>query len=176
MFKVWLRPDGGDHAVDVELDRADRTQYETHVGRVGGRAIEIELESLQPGEGWLRHHGKVYPYVATRTEDRIDVWVAGNNYSFHVVSRTPRRASADAASSSSGQLSAPMPGTILEIRAGVGDTVAAHEPLILMESMKMEMTLSLPRPGRVQAILCREGQLVEMNDVLVRLDEVDDDA
>jgi biotin carboxyl carrier protein len=174
MFKVTLRLDGQPEAVDVAVDRADRPHTHTHVGRVDERGIEVELENLQPGEGWLRHHGKIYPYVVARRDQRVYLWLRGRQYAFDIVTRTPRRATADAAAAASSQLTAPMPGTVRKIQVQAGDPVDAHQPLILMESMKMEMTLSLPRAGRVQAIACEEGQLVELGQVLITLDESDD--
>ncbi|KAB2945072.1 MAG: acetyl-CoA carboxylase biotin carboxyl carrier protein subunit, partial [Phycisphaerae bacterium] len=47
------------------------------------------------------------------------------------------------------EVKAPMPGTILKILVKPGDVVTAHQPLVVMESMKMEMTLSASGAGRV---------------------------
>ena len=63
-----------------------------------------------------------------------------------------------------------MPGTILQLKVKAGDTVEANQPLIIMESMKMEMTLSAPYAGWVAAINGQEGQLVDMGTLLVKLE------
>ena len=68
-----------------------------------------------------------------------------------------------------------MPGTILKILIDEGETFAAHEPIIIMESMKMEMSLSAPHAGRVTKIECQVDQLVDMGAVLARLEGIDDD-
>jgi biotin carboxyl carrier protein len=44
-----------------------------------------------------------------------------------------------------------------------------------MESMKMEMTLSVPGPTVVKEVLCREGELVEMGELLARLEPARDE-
>ena len=49
--------------------------------------------------------------------------------------------------SSGNALTAPMPGKIIAVNAKAGDTVKAGDPLIIMEAMKMEMTLEAPRDG-----------------------------
>ncbi len=67
-----------------------------------------------------------------------------------------------------------MPGTILKVFVSVGQRFEAHAPLVVMESMKMEMTLSAPHPGKVKEVACRPGQLVAMGAVLMRFDEKGD--
>ena len=62
-----------------------------------------------------------------------------------------------------------MPGTILQIRVKLGETVTEGQPLIIMESMKMEMTLSAPAGGVVKAIHGQEKQLVAMSALLIEL-------
>jgi biotin carboxyl carrier protein len=57
-----------------------------------------------------------------------------------------------------------------------GDTFAAHDPLVVLESMKMEMTLSAPAPGQVTAVRCAPGDLVEMGATLLQLTEREDDG
>lgn len=66
-------------------------------------------------------------------------------------------------------LAAPMPGKILAVNAKAGDTVKAGEPLIIMEAMKMEMTLEAPRDGVVEQVSAKTGALVTDGEVLLAL-------
>ena len=50
-----------------------------------------------------------------------------------------------------------------------GDTLEAHDSLIVMESMKMEMPHSSPPPGRVAAIKCQVGDLIEPGELPAKL-------
>jgi biotin carboxyl carrier protein len=63
----------------------------------------------------------------------------------------------------------PMPGNIWEVSALVGQSVAAGECLIVLESMKMENEIVAPRAGVVKQILVAKGASVETSDVLVVL-------
>jgi len=54
----------------------------------------------------------------------------------------------------------PMPGKILEVRVKTGDTVAKGQKLVVMEAMKMEMSLEAPRDGTIESIECKTGELV----------------
>ncbi len=68
-------------------------------------------------------------------------------------------------------LFAPMPGKIIAVNASEGDAVKAGDKLIIMEAMKMEMSLEAPRDGKVKSIHCAEGDLVADGDILLELEE-----
>jgi 3-methylcrotonyl-CoA carboxylase alpha subunit len=76
--------------------------------------------------------------------------------------------SGDATSSAKGgSLAAPMPGKIVTHLAAVGDVVEAGTPLLVMETMKMEHTLSAPAQGVVKGFLFPAGAQVTDGAVLV---------
>lgn len=66
-----------------------------------------------------------------------------------------------------GSLTSPMPGRILSVLVGPGDTVGKGDPLIVMEAMKMEHTLRSPVDGTVESVSASPGEQVEGNIVLV---------
>lgn len=65
------------------------------------------------------------------------------------------------------ELKAPMPGLVLDIRVGEGQTVAKGEPLIVLEAMKMENILKSPADVVVKKITAKKGTAVEKNQVLI---------
>lgn len=67
-------------------------------------------------------------------------------------------------------LMAPMPATVVSIHASPGQNVARDEVLVTLEAMKMELPIKAPRAGRVTAVTCRQGELVQPG---VRLMEID---
>jgi biotin carboxyl carrier protein len=69
-----------------------------------------------------------------------------------------------------------MPGTVLKVSVAVGDVVQPQQQVVLLESMKMEMTLSAPAEARVTAVNCKEGELVQMGAVLVSLEAVEHES
>ena len=60
-------------------------------------------------------------------------------------------------------------GSVWKIEVAVGDAVAAEDPLIILESMKMEIPLLAPRAGVVRQILVAEGEPIAEGDVAVIL-------
>ncbi len=61
-------------------------------------------------------------------------------------------------------------GTVWKIEVEVGDTVQEGDPVVILESMKMEMPVEAEDPGVVTEILCAEGQSVSEGDTLVVLE------
>ena len=61
----------------------------------------------------------------------------------------------------------PLNPPLVKVLCAVGDEVEAGQPLAVLQAMKMENELSLPRGGRVSAINAQEGQTVEQGQVLV---------
>jgi 3-methylcrotonyl-CoA carboxylase alpha subunit len=54
-----------------------------------------------------------------------------------------------------------MPGAVLKIFVAKGDVVSKGAPLLILEAMKMEHQIVAPRDGRVRAVNCAEGELVQ---------------
>jgi biotin carboxyl carrier protein len=62
---------------------------------------------------------------------------------------------------------APMPGKVVRVLVHTGDVVRVHQPLIVVEAMKMENELRAGRNGRVAAIHVQEGASVEAGALVV---------
>lgn len=61
-------------------------------------------------------------------------------------------------------------GVVFEITARPGDAVQAGDPVVVLESMKMEIPVEAPRAGAVREILVTEGQTVQEGDTMALLD------
>ena len=72
-------------------------------------------------------------------------------------------------SAGEGGLTAPMPGTILEIYAKAGQRVREGQTLLVMEAMKMEHRIQAPKAGEVLSVNFSEGDRVDMGATLVEL-------
>jgi len=71
----------------------------------------------------------------------------------------------------SSAVTAPMPGTVIKVLAVAGARVAAREPLVVLEAMKMETPLVSPYDATVRAVHVQEGDRVAGGATLVELDE-----
>jgi biotin carboxyl carrier protein len=60
-----------------------------------------------------------------------------------------------------------MPGVVKEVRVAPGDAVEAHQPLLVLEAMKMENEIRADRAGVVREVHVKPGQAVEKGARLV---------
>ena len=75
----------------------------------------------------------------------------------------------------SGSLLAPMPGTVVSVAVEKGIEVMAGQPVLVLEAMKMQHTVTAPHDGVVAQVDVREGQQVASGDVLAVVEREGDD-
>jgi acetyl/propionyl-CoA carboxylase alpha subunit len=68
------------------------------------------------------------------------------------------------------EIRAPMTGKVVRVAVGPGTAVRRNDVLVVLEAMKMEYRLSAPRDGTVESVRCQEGELVDLDHLLVTLD------
>jgi 3-methylcrotonyl-CoA carboxylase alpha subunit len=95
--------------------------------------------------------------TVTRTQGELTIMAAGKVHQLAVCD--PFAALGDDADAG-GSLAAPMPGKIIAVLAEQGAKVERGTPLIIMEAMKMEHTISAPAAGLVVEIFYEAGDLV----------------
>ena len=79
----------------------------------------------------------------------------------------PAAPAAPAAPTASGtQVKAPMPGSILAVKASAGQAVKAGDVIVVLEAMKMENDIVAPCDGTIKEILVTKGSTVNTDDIL----------
>ena len=139
---------------------------------VNGEARAVDFRVLRRGElySMLLDHLSFEAVVEERDEI-YHVLMDGDLYEVEVTDERSRRlASAFMAFGDTGgevSIRAPMPGLIVRITVGEGQTVSKGETLMILESMKMENELKSPRDGTIHRLLVSVGENVEQNKILV---------
>lgn len=114
--------------------------------KVNGNSYEVEVEEIKDG---------VQP-VAPAVQRPAAAPVAA----------APKAAPAVAVAGA-GTVSAPMPGTVLDIMVKEGDVVKSGQVCVILEAMKMENELPAPCDGTVKSVNVTKGASVNTADVLV---------
>jgi 3-methylcrotonyl-CoA carboxylase alpha subunit len=125
------------------------------------KAVEdsrIEIVPLGNGR-YLVEQGSTMQ-LAYAVASGSQAWVFVDGRTFVVGSPTTGRARASSTDDSDA-LAAPMPATVVRIDVRPGQTVSRDSLLVMLEAMKMELPIRAPRDGRVTAIHCREGEIVQ---------------
>ena len=68
------------------------------------------------------------------------------------------------------EITAPMPGLILEVLVGTGDAVEAGTPLLVLEAMKMENVIKADGAGTVKEIKVSKGEAVDKRQLLIEME------
>jgi 3-methylcrotonyl-CoA carboxylase alpha subunit len=122
-----------------------------------GNEIHFDRDATS---GWIEIDGKLQRFYVHRKRDEVEVWIGGRTYRVARIQKGPEL-------DGSGEIRSLMPGRIRRIEVSAGQAVAEKQPLVIMESMKMETTLAAPRAGTVVEVKCQVGQIVEMGELLV---------
>jgi propionyl-CoA carboxylase alpha chain len=118
--------------------------------------------AVAPGHVVLEVSGVRYRFDVARADGVV--WV--DSPLGHVTLNPLPRLPEPAAVAEPGSLVAPMPGNVVRIEAAVGQEIAAGQPVLVLEAMKMEHQIVAPADGRLTQIRVAAGDQVQAGDVL----------
>ena len=137
---------------------------------LNGRTYNVEVGDLSSNpvtvvvDGW--EHKVTVPESVASSGTRTPVAPARSKPQPRTTTPAPP-APGPAAVSDDSTLRAPMPGRIVRVNVAVGDTVAVGDALVVLESMKMENTLSSNITGVVSAVHVSEDDSVQQGQTLL---------
>lgn len=158
--KTYGDDDGNEHRIQYRFDRTRLVlPDDPSVQLVSATAKAVVLRT----DG-VDHHFSVRRYDPSDS----DVYVDSARGPVHLIAlpRFPEPGS----TVEKGSLVAPMPGNVIRLGAAIGDTVTAGQPLIWLEAMKMEHTITAPVDGVLAELDVKTGQQVEVGAVLARVE------
>ncbi|MFI0406776.1 biotin carboxylase N-terminal domain-containing protein [Actinomadura sp. 3N508] len=117
----------------------------------------------------LTYAGRTTSFEAAR--DGHTLWLGRAGHAWALSEHVRAEGGPDAAGAGDGVLRSPMPGTVLAVKAAEGDRVAEGQPLVVVEAMKMEHTVTAPLAGVVAKLPVRAGAQVALDAVLAVIEE-----
>ena len=132
--------------------------------------FDATIEAATPDEIRLAIDGApavVRPATGGRVVDTVAI--DGRSHRLRLAPSPSADRGADTAGDADA-LAAPMPGRIVRIHVSEGDHVAANDPLLVLEAMKMEHVIAAAGAGRVAQLLVAVGDQVARGAPLVTLD------
>ena len=93
-------------------------------------------------------------------------WLGRDGQAWALAEEEPLAAGPADAGGGDGVVRSPMPGTVLAVKAAKGERVRAGQPLLIVEAMKMEHTISAPGDGVVAELTAAVGQQVGLDEAL----------
>jgi biotin carboxyl carrier protein len=132
--------------------------------RIEDKSYEVEIEDLHARPVIARVDGErfeVHPENGTKPEVREENRPV-----------TPIQAPQPSTSQSAGpgELTAPLPGTVVDVFVKAGDEVEVGKVVLIIEAMKMKNSIRSTRAGKVTEILVSAGQTVAHKQALVKFE------
>ena len=140
--------------LDIEMDGATQQYHLIENNR------SVQIESIQ----------------ADADPKTISVQINGNSYQFQIKDQhdllVDELGMDTATSKTLSEITAPMPGLIMEILVKPGDRFEAGDSLFILEAMKMENMIKAEGSGTVKAVLVNQNDPVDKNQVILDLKEL----
>ncbi|HEX5118569.1 MAG TPA: biotin carboxylase N-terminal domain-containing protein [Pseudonocardiaceae bacterium] len=158
-WTTWLIAVAGREPVSVRL-RGRAAAAEVAVGD----ADPVRASARQDGTDLVVDIGGTTRAYAC-AQDGAVVWLGVDGRAWPLT-ETERLSATTADGVTLGPLTSPMPGTVLAVRVAAGDQVTAGTPLLVVEAMKMEHTITAQVDGVVSELYVHTGQQVALDEPL----------
>jgi len=149
-IEIMVERDGGYAA------RLDGTEYRFEIDELGREAIRFRSDGLSGSARFFREGDRLYILRQGITVSVRDV--------------TMSAPAAVGASSSDGRIRAAMNGRVVAVLVKEGEPIAAGQPVITLEAMKMEHVHSAPISGTISVVQVIEGDQVMTGRIMVEIE------
>ena len=152
------------HGADDIVLRARRENGRVLIARDG--LTQTVVSCPDGARRRVRMNGASHPVTTLRDGARVIVIVDGQTHGFEVIDPL---APPGAQAAGAGRVVAPIPGRVAAVLVAAGAAVTRGQAMVVMEAMKMEITLSAAADGCVAAVRCAVGEMVEEGRELVEM-------
>ena len=163
-MRLYLQ--SGERNFEMEVTR----QGEALRVREGNRTWTVSLDGRAPGcrRAWI--DGRRVDFAWARRDDAAVISIDGLEIPMQVrdarTALLEQAASAVPRAAGPATVRAPIPGLVTKIRLRVGARVKRHEPVLILDAMKLENEITSPREGVLRSIDVKPGQAVDRGQVL----------
>ena len=143
----------------------------THSTKWVEETLDLSNLTSSAGSGEAPEDGLVERSTTVEVNGKrfdVKMWVPETTGVVAKKSKKPTRAGGSSGSGAgSGEVAAPMQGTIVKVNVEVGQTVAIGDSVVVLEAMKMENQIAAEKAGKVAKVNVKQGDTVGAGDVLV---------
>jgi 3-methylcrotonyl-CoA carboxylase alpha subunit len=174
-FRV-LAPAGGLAEARLSVEENGTISSATVLARPGGWLVrsgeqETELTVARSGDRVeVASEGRTLQGHAALSGDDVRIHLSGEAYAFTVRLKVEAASSDKGSGRGKGSVLAPMPGVVAEVRVRQGETVEAGQVLVVLESMKLFVSLKAEIDGTVTRVECRPNETVAAGRRLVTIE------
>jgi 3-methylcrotonyl-CoA carboxylase alpha subunit len=166
-LRVGLRYEGVAQTIDGQRVAGSADEW---IVTIQGRERRVRVGRAASGHVLIDSDGRAWAAEVRRTANSgVEVTASNQRHRFEWASSEPHHTAGDARRNHG--LTSPMPGLVLKVLVRPGEKVRAHQPLIVLEAMKMEHNIEAPYDGTVKSVNCAEGGRVAEGAVLIEIEK-----
>ena len=159
---AWMLRFAKPQATEVRISRS----RDGILGEVDDQRFKIRVRRSQPGELSVEVDGVLMHVMFALTPTGVIVDALGHYAEFESTSA----AAAVDESLTEGTIVAPMTGKIVQVMVSSGDSVVRGQPVLVLEAMKMELTVSATCDGTMTSVIAQRGQQVRIGTLLAEIE------
>lgn len=173
---LWLN----DEEIVLHLvEEQDKTEVTLLPGQKNEKQIRAQIIEWRPEAQTLffkvnaaHYKAKVSKIFHEKSGIRIRVYLFKHNIYYDLSLKSPPKKKSSKQAFQE-EVTSPLTGRVTSILIKSGQEISANEPLLIIESMKMENELRSSHPGIIKTIPIKENDLVESGQVVVTLKKPD---
>jgi biotin carboxyl carrier protein len=158
------------HSQGTALTIEYRQAGEEYDAVIDGQSLKARLLSFREGSLTLLVNEKPLHVYVAKEGQRTLVSIDGQIYEFTQTQERQGKARRREAGRLDPEVRSPMPGKILQVLVKEGTHVEAGQPLVLVEAMKMENSLTAEGAAVVKKVHVSPGDLVDLGQVIIELE------
>lgn len=161
-----------DRLANVELVSRDENKIEIVVD---GKHYKLDAVRVEEGIYSIIYKGKSYTIemIEGKENRKYNVNTLYNTYDVEVIDAETRYLLSRNKSLNDeleNTISSPMPGKVIRIMVGKGETIKQGQTLIIVSAMKMESEYKAGKDGKIKEIHVKEGDTIEGNQTLITIE------
>ena len=161
---------GNIHTVNIEADKRDEGQADGFIASFGENEYRFTATCISPNCFSILFDGRNMVAYVAESENSVYVHINGQAVKLDKVKDDRNSFTKDTVEfASKDEISTPMPGKVVKILVEEGEKVKIKQPLVIVESMKMENEIKSPTDGEVKSVHFGPGDLVEPGQPIIKL-------
>lgn len=159
------------HKVKIEINSSDYIKAESYKASYKDKNFSLNVAKITPNCFSISFDGGNKTVHIAQSDNSVFVHLDGRVVRFGKVKDDIQKFSADGLGfGAKDEIKASMPGKIVKILVAEGDKVKSGQPLVIVESMKMENEIKSPADATVKSINFKPGDLVQPNQPIINLE------
>jgi biotin carboxyl carrier protein len=160
----------GDKQYTVNIDKVDSDNSLGLKVNINGEPLSLNASHISSNCYLLSSKNKNLRVYAASNDGNVFVYINGQVIKLGRITGDQQKFSREGMEfGAKDQITTPMPGKVVKILVAEGEKVAIKQPLVIVESMKMENEIKSPANGTIKSIHFKAGDLVESGQPIIKI-------